>query len=143
MPYQTNEPKQVNAGIVVPPGCDNSMLHQCGEPVSTFTPASYRPFSSSDVPVPMPPHAMHGKSGGLSIPKGNTHIESQSMADYLNRFQGAFLCLDFWMDNGQRIKKCGVLQEVGKTFLVLKENRSRKLTVMDLKPVRYISIYCR
>ena len=141
MHYETNKTPSADTGIIVPPGCDNPMLHQCGEAVSTFTPASYRPFSSKDVPYPLPPHAMHGKTGGLSVPKGN--IESQCMADYLNRFSGAFLCLDFWLSHGQRIKKCGILEEVGKTFLVLKESRKNVLTVVDLKPVRYISIYCR
>ncbi len=140
MQYETNK-TTTDTGIIIPPGCDNPMLHQCGEPVSTYTPASYRPFSSGDVPVPLPPHPMHGKSGSLSVPKGN--IESQSMADYLNRFTGAFLCLDFWHNNGQRIKKCGVLEEVGKTFLVLKESHKKMLTVVDLSPVSYINIYCR
>ncbi len=135
---QTN---QELTGIIVPPGCDHPMLHQCGEPVSTYTPASYCPFSASKLPTT--PHAMHGKSGGLSVPKNVTELSQKSMTEYLNHFCGAYLCLDFWMDSRMRFKRCGILTEVGTDFLALQESNGSKLSIIDLKPVRYINIYCK
>ncbi len=140
---QTQNAKDINDGIIVPPGCDNPMLHDCGEPVSTYTPASYSPVLASKLSSSLPPHAMHGKSGGLSIPKDHNALSQKSMAEYLNNFRGAYLCLDFWFDVRTKLKKCGMLMEVGKDFLALKETQSNKLTVIDLKPVRYINIYCK
>ncbi len=127
------------SGIVVPPGCDNPMLHNCGEAVSTYTPASY---NIKDLTL-CPPPAMPGKIGRVSAPKNGGAMAQKTMTEYLNQFQGAYLCLDLWLDLHRKIKKCGILLEVGKDFLVLRENRDKKLTVIDLKPVRYIHIYCK
>ncbi len=137
-----NEPEK-QTGIIVPPGCDNPMLHQCGEMVSTYIPESYKSITALDSSIPPMPHPMHGKSGGLSVPKNDTKIAQKSMTEYLNKFQGAYLCLDLWADSNFKIKKCGTLLEVGKDFLVLKENRNMRLTVIDLKPIKYINIYCK
>lgn len=128
-------------GIILPPDCDNPIFHHCGEKVSTFTPSSYRP-PSTPAP-PLPPHAMHGVSGSLSVPKCNTPSATDGMADYLNRFRGAYLCLDLWMEKKMVLKKCGTLVEVGRDFLVLQETHPTRLTLIDLKPVRYIQLYCR
>ncbi len=138
-----NQAKETATGIVIPPGCDNPMLHDCGEPVSTYTPATYTPFKASKLHSPDLPHAMHGKTGGLSIPKNHSKLSQKSMTEYLNHFRGAQLCLDLWMDGHTKLKTCGVLTEVGVDFLALQEPRSRKLTLIDLKPVRYINIYCK
>ncbi|MBO5364923.1 MAG: hypothetical protein J6A56_05620 [Clostridia bacterium] len=140
---QAQNTKDITDGIIVPPGCDNPMLHDCGESVSTYTPASYSPVVASKLPSSLPPHAMHGKTGGLSIPKGHNDLSQKSMTEYLNQFRGAYLCLDLWLDVRTKIKKCGMLMEVGIDFLALKETSSNKLTVIDLKPVRYINIYCK
>lgn len=138
----TNQNKDTTEGIIVPPGCDNPMLHNCGESVSTYTPSSYTPFQASDLPFVLP-HAMHGKSGGISVPKNNIPIAEKSMTEYLIQFKGAYLCLDFWMESHAKLKTCGVLAEVGSDFLALQDPKSRKLSVIDLKPVRYINIYCK
>ncbi len=130
-------------GIVIPPGCDNPMLHDCGESVSTYTPDSYTPFQASKLPQPFLPHAMHGKTGGLSIPKNQSSLSQKSMTEYLNHFRGAHLCLDLWMNGHTRHKICGTLIEVGTDFLALQEQRTQKLTIIDLKPVQYINIYCK
>lgn len=138
----TSQYKDTFEGIVVPPGCDNPMLHDCGEKVSTYIPNSYTPFQASNLPN-LIPHAMHGKSGGVSVPKNNFPVAEQSMATYLSHFKGAYLCLDFWMDSNVKIKKCGILSEIGNDFIVLNDTQKRNYSVIDLKPVRYINIYCR
>ncbi len=142
-PKEDSENFTQASGVIVPPGCDHPILRDCGETVSTYTPSSYRPYSMADSTYLAPPHAMHGKTGGISVPKGNAVMAQKSMAEYLNQFQGAFLCLDFWLDSHFKVKKCGTLLEVGKDFLVLRENQNMKITLIDLKPVRFINIYCK
>lgn len=138
----TKQQKDTPDGIIVPPGCDNPMLHDCGESVSTYTPNSYTPFQASNLPSTLP-HAMHGRSGGISVPKNHNDLSQSSMTEYLNNFRGAQLCLDLWLDGHTKFKTCGILIEVGKDFLVLQEPRNNRLAVIDLKPVRYINIYCK
>ncbi len=135
--------QDISDGIVVPPGCDNPMLHDCGESVSTYVPPSYSPVTASKLSASLPPHAMHGKSGGISVPKVQDNLSQKSMAEYLNHFRGAQLCLDLWLDARTKLKKCGILIEIGTDFLALKETAGNKLTIIDLKPVRYINIYCK
>ena len=65
------------------------------------------------------------------------------MIEYLNKFIGAYLCLDLIINPKLKIKKCGTLLEVGIDFLVLRESKQKRLTVIDLKPVIYINIYCK
>lgn len=134
--------KDVTEGIIVPPGCDNPMLHDCNEPVSTYVPASYTPFRASNLSAQLP-HAMHGKSAGLSVAKDCGPLSQKSMTEYLKQFKGAYLCLDLWIDSRTKFKKCGILTEVGTEFLVLNDTNRKNLAIIDLKPVRYINIYCR
>ncbi len=129
-------------GIVVPPGCDNPMLHHCGESVSTYTPSSYTPFQASQLPIPIQ-HPMHGKSTSLSISKDDGPMPQTTMSQYLSRFLGAHLCLDLWLSSQIKIKKCGILTEIGKNFIVLTDKNCKNFSVIDLKPVRYLNIYCR
>lgn len=140
---QTTSPTQETTdGIIVPPGCDNPIFHNCGESVSTYTPNSYTPFKASNFSNYLP-HPMHGKSGSLSVSGERDSLPQKSMTDYLNQFKGAYLCLDLWIDSHTKLKKCGYLTEVGSGFLVLHDKNLKSFTVLDLKPVRYINIYCR
>lgn len=130
---------ELTEGIVVPPGCDNPMLHAVGEPVHTYTPSSYRPVSAERIL----PHSMSGKTGVIAVPQ--THIPSaaQSMTGYLSRFKGAYICLDLWSNASAKVKKCGILTEIGENFLVIRDSGSGVLSLIDLKPIRYINIYCK
>jgi len=119
-------------GIVVPPGCENAMQTDCGETVQTYTPPSYNPR----------PHGMRGKTSGISVPRTDSLQAWQNMSEYLKQFQGASLCLDLWSAN-RKMKWCGVLLEVGKDFLVLGDTTQKKISLIDLKPIHYIHIYCK
>ena len=130
-------------GIVIPPGCDSPMLYECGEPVYTFTPESYKPYSVQENYSPAVPHMMSKKTGGISIPKCKSQAAYKSMSEYIRQFQGAYVCLDLWSNNRMKIKKCGFLLEVGEDFLVIREQNSSNINLIDLKPIRYISIYCK
>ena len=131
------------AGIIIPPGCDNPMLHSSGEPVYTYTPASYRPYSLSESLPGAVPHSMSGRTGVISVPKCETPSATKSMTEYLNQFRGAYICLDLWSNTHLKIKKCGVLTESGQNFLVIRDSGSGSLSLIDLKPIRYINIYCK
>ena len=125
-------------GIIVPPGCESSLLTNSGEKVQTYTPSSYHPYTPK-----VPPHSMRGRTDSLSMPKNPTPEIRKSIADYLSQFQGATLCLDLWTSNRQKWKRCGVLLEVGNDFLVMGDNTSNSISIVDLKPIRYINIYCK
>ena len=128
-----------NDGIVVPPGCENRMLFESGENVTTFIPESYKPYVSSK--NKMIPHSMNGLSKTLSVPKSDIYAEN--ISDYLLKFKNANLCLDLWLKNSHKIKRCGVLLDVGKDFIILKEAGVDRISIIDLKPVYYINIYCK
>ncbi len=119
-------------GIVVPPGCNHPMFQECGEEVCTYTPPSSQAH----------PHSMRGKVESLSVPKTPSTQAWKNMGDYLKQFQGANLCLDLWIC-GRKSKWCGFLLEVGNDFLVLGDQERKKISLIDLRPVQYIQIYCK
>lgn len=137
-----NFTKKAEDVIIVPPGCDTGIFEQCGDDVCVFAPESYVPYTNpKDYNGCF--HNMSQKTGGLSIPKDHKSATLKSMAEYLRQFQGAYLCLDLWMNNRVRIKKCGFLSDIGDNFLVIREQNCNTVNVIDLKPIKYISIYCK
>lgn len=138
---QQNE-NEINEGIIVPPGCDGYVFEQSGEPVYVFTPDSYKPYTGIN-PEKRLPHNMSRKAGGISVPKNDMPAALKSMTQYMQQFMGAYICLDLWMNNHTRIKKCGYLTDVGESFLVIRDCGDSSIKLIDLKPVRYISIYCK
>ena len=136
--FLTNENSEC---VIVPPGCENKMLFESGEKVITFMPESYKPYIAEN--NRKIPHSMNGVSRSLSVPKSDTSAENKNITDYLSRFKNANLCLDLWLKNSNKIKKCGVLLDVGKDFIILNETGFNRISIIDLKPVYYISIYCK
>lgn len=130
-------------GIIVPPGCnENGILDKSGEKVTVFTPPSYKAYCDDNPQDRTLPHCMSRKSGGLSVPKNAAPAAQKSMTDYLRRFVGAYIYLDLWMNNRTIIKKCGRLIDVGTDFIVLR-GQSDGIALIDLEPVKYISIFCK
>lgn len=86
---------------------------------------------------------MSGSFGLMSVPQISAERQLMSMPDYLDRYRGKYICLDLWTNERRRIEKCGVLSEVGIDFLSIKNPRNGDITMIDLRTVRYISIYCR
>ncbi len=127
-----NQENKIIDGIVVPPGCDHGMLKDCGEAVHTYIPPSYQPT----------PHIMRGKAEGISVPRTASPQAWHNMSEYLKQFQGASLCLDLWSAT-RKMKWCGILLEVGCDFLVLGDSSKKKISLIDLKPIQYIHIYCK
>lgn len=132
---QTKNPKN-QEGVIIPPGCDHPSLYDCGEEITTYIPRSYKQYDSTNLPIIHPI-----KSN--AIPESKSPVSAKNMSEYLNKFIGADLCLDLIINPKLKIKKCGTLLEVGIDFLVLRESKQKRLTVIDLKPVKYINIYCK
>lgn len=86
---------------------------------------------------------MSGSFGLMSVPQISAERQLMSMPDYLDRYRGKYICLDLWTNERRRIEKCGFLSEVGIDFLSIKNSRNGDITMIDLRTVRYISIYCR
>lgn len=86
---------------------------------------------------------MSGSFGIMSVPKLPPERQLISMPIYLDRYRGRYICLDLWTHERRRVEKCGVLTEVGADFLSIKNPHTGDIVMIDLRTVRYISIYCR
>ena len=84
---------------------------------------------------------MSGKGGVISLPMREP--QSVTMQAYLSKYKGKYICLDLWSSDGRRVEKCGMLLEIGDDFLVVRKGCTGEITMIDLKTIRYISIYCR
>lgn len=148
--------------VVLPPGCDGSMLRELGKRVVTYegaaeykpkdgmgglitqcagaddTEACYRAYKNM-------PKAIYADnlSGCFDVMSVHTSDTMHSMADYLQKYKGKFLCIDLWTSDMRRTEKCGVLLETGKDFAVIQTEHHGEIMMIDLKSIRYISIYCR
>lgn len=85
---------------------------------------------------------MSGSVGFISLPTREASGMS-SMPAYLSGYKGKYVCIDLWSSDGKRIEKCGMLLEIGDDFLVVRKGCTGEITIIDLKTIRYISIYCR
>ncbi len=83
---------------------------------------------------------MSGKFGLLSIPPSS---QKSSMSGYLDKYLGKYICLDLWASDSPREEMCGILTEIGRDFLVISSPQNNNLTMIDLRSIRYISIFCR
>lgn len=86
---------------------------------------------------------MSGRFNVLSVPSADGEAVGLTMPMYLNNYLGKYICLDLWTNESRRIEKCGILADVGLDFVVIKSTSAREKMLIDLKTVRYISIYCR
>lgn len=86
---------------------------------------------------------MSGKFNVLSVPHTEGEAVGLTMPMYLNNYLGKYICLDLWTNESRRIEKCGILTDVGLDFVVIKSASAREKMLVDLRTVRYISIYCR
>lgn len=88
-------------------------------------------------------HNMSGKFNFLSVPRTEDGGLNQTMPMYLNNYLGKYICLDLWTCERVRIEKCGILTDVGADFIAIQNVRSGNRTIIDLRTIRYVSIFCR
>ncbi len=154
--------------IVLPPGCDGSMFEELGKKVITYNErrgtveTDYTNAQGGSVtqcgglenaedcyymlqnePQPIYADDLSGRFGMMSVAAEAEEAPIRSMSEYLSKYKGKFLCLDLWTSDMRRMEKCGILSETGRDFIVIQTEIRGELMMIDLKTVRYISIYCR
>lgn len=90
-----------------------------------------------------PADNMSGSFKLISVPEVSAERRLMTMPYYLDGYRGKYICLDLWTNEKRRVEKCGVLKEVGEDFISIKNLHTNNVTMIDLRSVRYISIYCR
>ena len=86
---------------------------------------------------------MGGQFDFLSIPKERNGLPAKSMSSFLDRDVGKLICLDLWTAENGREELCGVLLETGKNFIAINPHETDNVIMLDLRTIRYVSIYCR
>lgn len=77
----------------------------------------------------------------FSVPE-NTENDSRILKQYLQDLIGKSICIALWSCQGRRIEKCGILNEVGGDYIVLKDRRSNRLLITRTNEIKYISVFC-
>lgn len=164
---KSEEKRDSEEEVVFPPGCSGSYLEDDGISVRIYgednenTNAAGGAISQSNTykkqldselvrrrrgePAERNVFAdnMSGKFNVLSVPSVDGEAAGLTMPMYLNNYLGKYICLDLWTNESRRIEKCGILTDVGLDFVVIRSTSAREKMLIDLKTVRYISIYCR
>lgn len=86
---------------------------------------------------------MSGMFDLVSVPQIPYERQLMTMADYIGRYIGKYVCMDLWTNESRKMEKCGILNEVGIDFLSVLNPKTKEITMIDFKTVRYISVYCR
>ncbi|MEG2583846.1 MAG: hypothetical protein RSA27_05010 [Oscillospiraceae bacterium] len=135
--------------LVMPPGCHvpseydgefSTYIPTCtelsnGNCCSCNTTATYSTPSLSN--------GMNGKYAAFSVPNKQETVSSSTLTEYLGRYKGKYICIDFWTTNRIKMEKCGILKECGQNFLSMQDVNSKNMVIVDLNQIRYISVYCR
>lgn len=149
--------------IVLPPGSDHSIFEELGKKVITYGEREYLDYTDAQGGLvtqcsglentedcyfmmqneqrPLYADNLSGSFDVMSVPTSDLPVKS--MADYLRKYKGKFLCFDLWTADMSRMEKCGVLLETGDDFVVIQTENRGEIMMIDLKTIRYISIYCR
>lgn len=85
------------------------------------------------------PHGMSGTEKFFSVPK-NTDDTACALHKYLENLCGTNICAALWTNGRNKIEKCGILTEVGKDYITLKEKN--RLVIITMDKIKYISVFC-
>ena len=86
-------------------------------------------------------NGLSGTEKIFSVPQ-NSNNSSTVLKQYLQNFCGENVCVAFWNQTGSKFEKCGVLSDVGADYLSIKEHKTRRLTIMNIEKIKYISVFC-
>lgn len=87
------------------------------------------------------PHGMGGTESFFYVPK-KTSENQTVLRNYLEKFLGKNVCATLWTNGKNKVEKCGILEEVGIDYITIKENKTKKLLIMTMDKVKYISVFC-
>lgn len=82
-----------------------------------------------------------GQEKIFSVPE-DTNKESTVLKHYLQNFCNQDVCVAFWNNRGGKFEKCGRLISVGSDYLSIKENRTKRIIIMNIDKIKYISVFC-
>lgn len=111
-------------------------------------------YDSDDIIIPIPtdsdgsaydaiinPNGMNGTERFFSIPK-DSNTTAGALHKYLENFLGRNICAALWTNGSNKIEKCGILTEVGSDYISIKDKKSKRLIIMNMDKVKYISVFC-
>ena len=134
--------------VIFPPGSGKIVPNNSDKTFQTYSPNTPEtlPCLPTQCVVPQRMAVPSGMSGQFHFMSAKalrdpTHPKL-SVSDYLERYLDMYVCLDFWQGSEGKKEKCGILNEVGKDFIVIEDTTTQMLSVIDLKPVHYINIFC-
>lgn len=161
-PPKCNTSNENDDDILLPPGASYSMFYDAGiiKPPEDYSEAqggsvtqgsgylketgqTYMRPQGASITSGIPYDNMSGKFDFISIPHNNSDISTHTMTSFLDRYLSKFICLDLWTSDCIREEICGILIETGRNFLVITQPESEKVTMVDLRSVRYINVYCK
>lgn len=87
------------------------------------------------------PNGMNGTERFFSVPK-DLNTTAGALHKYLENFLGRNICAALWTNGSNKIEKCGILAEVGKDYISIKDKKSKRLIIMNMDKVKYISVFC-
>lgn len=87
------------------------------------------------------PNGMNGTERFFSVPK-DAENTACALEKYLEKLKGKNVCAALWTNGKNKIEKCGILTDVGSDYISIKENNSKRLIIMNMDKVKYISVFC-
>ena len=87
------------------------------------------------------PNGMNGTERFFSVPK-DAEDTACALQKYLEKLRGKNVCATIWTNGKSKIEKCGVLTDVGTDYISIKENHSKRLIIINMDNVKYISVFC-
>ena len=126
--------------VVVPPGSNSAAIGARSLPrKDVYMPvADY--IHSRDEGNPIMDYTNLLQSSGESLNK-NTPACSMGVSDYLCSQAGNYARVEFMFGENTHIEKTGVLESVGRDFIVLAEAGSGARVVCSVKNIKFINIY--
>lgn len=111
-------------------------------------------YDKDDIIIPVPencddtaydavikPNGLGGTEKFFSIPK-NAEGTACALQKYLENFRGRNVCAALWTNGQSKIEKCGILTEVGSDYIAIRENKAKRLILINMDKVKYISVFC-
>ncbi len=87
------------------------------------------------------PNGMNGTERFFSVPKGADDTAC-ALQKYLEKLKGKNICAALWTNGKNKIEKCGILTDVGSDYISIRENNPKRLIIISMDKVKYISVFC-
>lgn len=87
------------------------------------------------------PNGMNGREHFFSVPK-NADDTAHALHQYLEKLKGKNVCAALWTNGKNKIEKCGTLIDVGNDYITIRSNKTKRLFIIGMEKVKYISVFC-